>query len=403
MLLDMTRVHVPVLAGELIELLDPQPGELVVDCTFGAGGHARLVAERIGPTGTLIAIDRDPVAEEHFDELAAELACQTRFIRASFADGLAQLRDEGVRADIVYLDLGMSSMQVDTRERGFSYSYDAPLDMRMDPDQELSARELVNEWDERRLARILRDFGEERYAGPIARAIVRVRAPSGRSRRRPSSSRSISSAIPAPARFAGGHPAKRSFQAIRIAVNDELAQLDEALPLAWDVLRREGRFAGISFHSRRRPPREALPRRPRAWLHLPAGPAGLRLRPHPGGRAADPPRRGADPRRGRRQPPIRVRAPARRAQARMTPPVANGAHDQTRRSRRMCRGGYQDPRPPAPARRATIVRRRGRRRRAGSAAALADRAAAPGRPVRASRCPSRARWTAWSAAARGSR
>jgi 16S rRNA (cytosine1402-N4)-methyltransferase len=248
MLLDMTRVHIPVLAGELIELLDPQPGELVVDCTFGAGGHARLIAERIGPTGTLIAIDRDPVAEEHFDELAAELSCQTRFLRASFADGLAHLRDEDVRADIVYLDLGMSSMQVDTRERGFSYSYDAPLDMRMDPDQELSARDLVNESDERQLARILRDFGDERYAGPIARAIVRVRA------KRPLETttdlvEAISSAIPAPARFAGGHPAKRSFQAIRIAVTDELAQLDEALPLAWDVLRQEGRFAGISFHS----------------------------------------------------------------------------------------------------------------------------------------------------------
>src|SRR4029077_12753177 len=167
MLLDMTRVHIPVLAGELIELLDPQPGELVVDCTFGAGGHARLIAERIGPTGTLIAIDRDPVAEEHFDELSAELWCQTRFLRASFADGLASLRDEGVRADIVYLDLGMSSMQVDTRERGFSYSYDAPLDMRMDPEQEFSARDLVNEFDERQIARILRDFGDERYAGPI--------------------------------------------------------------------------------------------------------------------------------------------------------------------------------------------------------------------------------------------
>jgi 16S rRNA (cytosine1402-N4)-methyltransferase len=248
MLLDMTRVHVPVLAGELIELLDPQAGELVVDCTFGAGGHARLIAERIGSTGTLIAIDRDPVAREHFDELAEELPCHTRFLHASFVDGLSALRDEGVRADMVYLDLGMSSMQVDTRERGFSYSYDAPLDMRMDPDQDFSARELVNEWDERRIARALRDFGDERYAGPIARAIVRARD------RHPLETtndlvETIAGAIPAPARFAGGHPAKRTFQAIRIAVNDELEQLDEALPLAWDVLAVGGRFAGISFHS----------------------------------------------------------------------------------------------------------------------------------------------------------
>jgi 16S rRNA (cytosine1402-N4)-methyltransferase len=247
-LLDMSSVHVPVLAGELIELLDPQSGELVVDCTFGAGGHARLVAERIGPTGTLIAIDRDPVAEEHFESLAAELPCQTRFLHASFADGLQELCDEGVRADIVYLDLGMSSMQVDTRDRGFSYSYEAPLDMRMDPTQEFSARELVNEWDERQISRALRDFGDERYATQIARAIVRTRAA------QPLQTTTdlvdaISSAIPAPARFAGGHPAKRSFQAIRIAVNDELGQLDAALPLAWDVLRVGGRFAGISFHS----------------------------------------------------------------------------------------------------------------------------------------------------------
>src|SRR5947208_5332446 len=121
----MTRTHVPVLAGELIELLDPQPGALAVDCTFGAGGHARLVADRIGPHGTLIAIDRDPVAEERFAALADEVSCVTRFIRASFVDGLEQLRAEDVVADLVYLDLGMSSMQVDTWERGFSYSYDA--------------------------------------------------------------------------------------------------------------------------------------------------------------------------------------------------------------------------------------------------------------------------------------
>jgi 16S rRNA (cytosine1402-N4)-methyltransferase len=247
-LIDMTASHVPVLAGELIELLDPQAGETAVDCTFGAGGHSRLVAERLGPGGTLIAIDRDPVAEEHFAELAAELACDTRFIRASFAEGLRELSAEGIRADLVHLDLGMSSMQVDTRDRGFSYAWDAPLDMRMDPGQELDARELVNTWDERRLARVLRELGEERYAANIARAIVRERA-----RRSIETTHElveiVSAAIPAPSRFGGGHPAKRSFQAIRIAVNDELAELDAALPLAWGLLRKDGRFAGISFHS----------------------------------------------------------------------------------------------------------------------------------------------------------
>jgi 16S rRNA (cytosine1402-N4)-methyltransferase len=247
-LLDMTKTHVPVLAGELIELLDPQPGETAVDCTFGGGGHARLIAGRIGPGGTLIAIDRDPIAEERFAELAAEVTCATRFIRASFVDGLQELADEGVVADLVYMDLGMSSMQVDTWERGFSYAYDAPLDMRMDPDQELTAREIVTTWDERRLARLFRDFGEERYAGPIARAIVRERG-----RRELDTTNElvevIAAAVPAPARFAGGHPAKRVFQAVRIAVNDELGQLDGALPLAWELMRPNGRFAGISFHS----------------------------------------------------------------------------------------------------------------------------------------------------------
>ena len=244
-LLDMPRTHVPVLAGELVDLLAPGAGELAVDCTFGAGGHAALVAERLGPEGTLVAIDRDPLAEEAFAGLAAELRCRTRFIRADFASGLELLRHEGLRADVVYLDLGMSSMQVDTRERGFSYAYDAPLDMRMDPRQELTARGLVNTWDARQLARVLREYGEERFADRIARQIVR---------RRPLDTTfelvdAITAAIPAPARFAGGHPAKRTFQAIRIAVNGELDQIDAALPLAWELLRPGGRLGAISFHS----------------------------------------------------------------------------------------------------------------------------------------------------------
>ncbi len=245
---DMTASHVPVLAGELIEALDPQPGEVAVDCTFGAGGHAKLVAERIGPEGTLIAIDRDPLAEAHFAELAESVDCEARFVRAGYAEALAQLAQEGVQADLVYFDLGISSMQIDTRERGFSYSYDAPLDMRMDPRQELSAREIVATWDERRLAAAMRELGEERHSGAIARAIVRRRA------KAPIDTthelvETICSAIPAPARFAAGHPAKRVFQALRIAVNDELGQLEQALPLAWNLLRVGGVLAGISFHS----------------------------------------------------------------------------------------------------------------------------------------------------------
>jgi 16S rRNA (cytosine1402-N4)-methyltransferase len=244
----MTTPHVPVLAGELIEFLDPAPGAVAVDCTVGGAGHARLVADRIGASGTLIGIDRDPLAEERFAELATEVACDTRFIRADFVTGLATLGDEGLAADLVYMDLGMSSMQVDTWERGFSYSYEAPLDMRMDPAQELTAAEIVNGWEERRIARLLRDYGEERYAGQIARAIVR-----SRSRAELDTTQDlvdvIKGAIPVPAQFAGGHPAKRTFQALRIAVNDELTQIDDALPLAWDLLAVGGRLAVISFHS----------------------------------------------------------------------------------------------------------------------------------------------------------
>ena len=244
----MTAIHVPVLAGELIEALDPRPGQVAIDATVGGGGHARLIAGRIGPAGTLIGIDRDPIAEERFAQLAAEVPCATRFIRAAFADGLAQLIDEGVTADMATLDLGMSSLQVDTRDRGFSYSYDAPLDMRMDPDQALTAAVVVNTFDERQLTRLLREYGEERYAGPIARSIVRRR------RVQPLETtqelvEAIKGGIPVPAQFAGGHPAKRSFQAIRIAVNDELEQLDRALPLAWDALGVGGRLGIISFHS----------------------------------------------------------------------------------------------------------------------------------------------------------
>lgn len=246
--LEMSSIHVPVLAGELVEALDPAPGEVAIDCTFGGGGHARLLADRVGPSGTVIAIDRDPAAAERFTLFAAEVPCTTRFIRASFVEGLAQLAEEGVTADMAYFDFGMSSMQIDTRDRGFSYSYDAPLDMRMDPDQEFDARQLVATWDERQLARALRQFGEERYAPQIARAIVRERE------KQPIETTTqlvdiITNAIPVPARFGHGHPAKRSFQAIRIAVNAELDEIDEALPLAWERLRVGGRLAGISFHS----------------------------------------------------------------------------------------------------------------------------------------------------------
>jgi 16S rRNA (cytosine1402-N4)-methyltransferase len=244
-LLYMPTEHKPVLAAELIELLAPRPGQTAVDCTFGGGGHARLLAERIGAGGTLICIDRDPDAEARFESFAAEAPCATRFISGDFAAGLRALRGEGIRPEMAYMDLGMSSMQIDTWQRGFSYSYDAPLDMRMDTRQQLSAADIVNEWPESRLAQVLRRFGEERYAGGIAREIVR-RRPLGTTAELVDA---IKAGMPASARFGGGHPAKRSFQAIRIAVNGELDSLEDALPTAWSMLPRGGRLAAISFHS----------------------------------------------------------------------------------------------------------------------------------------------------------
>jgi 16S rRNA (cytosine1402-N4)-methyltransferase len=241
--------HVPVLAEEVRSLLALEPGDTVVDATFGAGGHASLLADELHGRGRLIAIDRDPSARPYFERFQRRHAnLQTRFLRGDFATVLGQLAGNGARADAVLLDLGVSSMQIDRPERGFSYATDAPLDMRMDPTAEVSARDIVNETDERELATIFRRYGEERYARQIARAIVRRR------RERPFERtgelvETIKSAIPAPARFGDGHPAKRVFQALRIAVNDELGSLDGALPAALAMLRPGGRLAVISFHS----------------------------------------------------------------------------------------------------------------------------------------------------------
>jgi 16S rRNA (cytosine1402-N4)-methyltransferase len=240
--------HVPVLAEEVREALSLRPGETLVDATFGAGGHAGLLAGDLRGEGKVIAIDRDPSARAYYDRFRRRTAVQGRFLRGEFSLVLEQLASNGVRADAVLFDLGVSSMQIGQPERGFSYAADAPLDMRMDPAAELSARELVNEWSERDLTTIFRDYGEERYARQIARAIGRRR------RDRPFERtgelvETIKAAIPAPARFGDGHPAKRVFQALRIAVNDELGSLEAALPAALELLRPGGRLAVISFHS----------------------------------------------------------------------------------------------------------------------------------------------------------
>jgi 16S rRNA (cytosine1402-N4)-methyltransferase len=240
--------HVPVLADEVRQLLAIEPGETVVDATFGAGGHAGLLAADLRGEGRLIAIDRDPSARAYFDRFRKQTGIQGRFLRGDFSIVLEQLADNGARADAILFDLGVSSMQIDRPERGFSYAADAPLDMRMDPSADHSARELVNETSERELTHIFRQYGEERYAKQIARAIARRR------REQPFERtgelvETIKNAIPAPARFGDGHPAKRVFQALRIAVNDELTALEDALPAAVDLLKPGGRLAVISFHS----------------------------------------------------------------------------------------------------------------------------------------------------------
>jgi 16S rRNA (cytosine1402-N4)-methyltransferase len=242
--------HVPVLAREVGALLDVHPGELVVDCTFGAGGHSRMLARDLDGSGELVAIDRDPSTQPFVDALRATVGTgvQIRPMHGPFAACLRRLLDEDLHAAAILMDLGMSSMQVDEPGRGFSYTQDAPLDMRMDPSDEQTAATLVNDWGERELAQIFSRYGEERFSRQIARAIVQERA------RTPFETTlqlvaTIKRAIPTPSRFGHGHPAKRVFQALRIAVNDELGQLEDGLESALELCQPGGRVAVIAFHS----------------------------------------------------------------------------------------------------------------------------------------------------------
>lgn len=241
--------HVPVLQREMLEYLNPRPGGVYVDCTVGAGGHARAVLERIGPAGLLVGIDRDPVALHSAWERLAMYREQLVLIRENFAHVRDVLERLGIpAADGFLFDLGVSSMQLDTDERGFSYWRDAPLDMRMDPRGTTSAYHLVNGLTEPELARLIQEYGEERWARRIAQFIVRERE----QRRIETTGQLvevIKAAIPAAARRQGGHPARRTFQALRIAVNDEMGALDRALGEAVDLIRPGGRICVISFHS----------------------------------------------------------------------------------------------------------------------------------------------------------
>ncbi len=245
---EMAMAHIPVLTRELMDVLEMRPDSRVMDCTFGAGGHAAAAARELGPRALLVACDQDPVAEEYYLDLRETLRCTSRFLGGNFAEVLAELLQEGSSFTHIYMDLGVSSMQIDTPERGFSYNYDAPLDMRMDPDLEVTAADILNSWSEEDLAELFTKYGEERYSRRIARTVV-YRRRSGPFERTAELVETIKRAIPTPARFGAGNPARRVFQALRIEVNDELNSLRRALPEAFALLEPGGIMAVISFHS----------------------------------------------------------------------------------------------------------------------------------------------------------
>ncbi|MDQ1683603.1 MAG: rRNA (cytosine1402-N4)-methyltransferase [Frankiaceae bacterium] len=240
--------HVPVMLGRVLDLLGPAlsaPAAVVVDATVGLGGHAEAMLAA-HPELRLIGLDRDPAALERSAARLAVFGPRVRLVHTRY-DALARVLDEaGVRRlDAALFDLGVSSLQLDDDSRGFAYSRDTPLDMRMDPTSSRTAAEVVNTYPVADLARVLRVYGEERFARRIAEAIVRARPLSTSARL----AELVRDAVPAATRRTGGHPAKRTFQALRIEVNDELAVLDEALPAAVAALRVGGRVAVLSYHS----------------------------------------------------------------------------------------------------------------------------------------------------------
>jgi len=239
--------HVGVMVKEVLEFLGPKPGNAIVDATLGAGGYSDAILHAIGGEGTVLGIDRDPEAVELASSRLAGWGTAFKARKADFADLPEVLSELGIAgADGLVGDLGISSMQLGSRSRGFSFQFDGPLDMRMDPEQELTAEEVINTRSERDLERILREYGEERFARRIARAIVR--------RRRQKPLRSTGELVEViertvPGRRSRIHPATRCFQAVRIETNDELGQLRTLCARAPDILKPGGVFACISFHS----------------------------------------------------------------------------------------------------------------------------------------------------------
>lgn len=241
--------HVPVLLQEVLEGLALKPDGTYVDCTLGGAGHSLEILRRLGPQGRLIGLDQDENALAAAGERLASFGNRVRLVKTNF-ERIAQVVDElqAGPVDGVLMDIGVSSHQLDEAERGFSFHQEAPLDMRMDRSNPVSAATVVNQWPEEEIARILWEYGEERWSKRIAQFIAKARE------RAPLQTTTelvdlIKAAIPAAARREGGHPARRSFQAIRIAVNDELGVLERGLEGALSVLAPGGRLAVITFHS----------------------------------------------------------------------------------------------------------------------------------------------------------
>lgn len=241
--------HVPVLYDEVMEGLNIKPDGIYADGTLGGAGHSSGICERLGAEGTLIGIDRDADALAAAGERLKPYGCRKFLVQSNYSDIKLVLAELGIPAlDGALLDLGVSSFQLDNPERGFSYMHDAPLDMRMNASDALTAEDVVNGYEERELSRILKEYGEERWASRIAQYICRARAKE-RIKTTFQLVDIIKAAVPASARREGPHPAKRSFQAIRIEVNDELGGLKKAVEEFIDVMAPGGRLAIISFHS----------------------------------------------------------------------------------------------------------------------------------------------------------
>ncbi len=235
--------------SEVVGLLRPRPGKVFVDATVGEGGHALALLEEMGGSGCLIALDRDEEALEKARERLRPYADATLLLHAEFSRLEEVLAQAGVEAPHgILFDLGVSSLQLEETQRGFSFRRPARLDMRMDRNQDLDAWKVVNLYEERELARIIRAYGEERWASRIARniAVARKRAPVDTTDRL---AEIVRDSIPAAARRRGGHPARRTFQALRMEVNGEMRNLEAALPQAARALRSGGRMVVISYHS----------------------------------------------------------------------------------------------------------------------------------------------------------